>query len=325
MDAVRRDFIKFVAAGTAATLLPRQAFAADYPARPVRFVVTYPAGGGADTSARIIGNWLSERLGQSFVVENRGGGGGNIGTEAVAAAPADGYTLLQASAANAINASLYEKLNFNFIRDFEPVAPLVGAPHLIFVTPSFPAKTVSELVAYAKANPGKITYASAGVGSSNHVSAELFKMLTGIEMLHVPYRGGAPALADLASGQVNVMFSDILTAGGPLRGGLIRTLGVGADKRMPTLPDVPTIAETVPGFEASSWWGICAVKGTPADVVTKLNAEINRGLQDPKIKARLGELGVLVLGGSSEDFKKMIAEETEKWGKVVRFANIKVT
>jgi tripartite-type tricarboxylate transporter receptor subunit TctC len=324
MSIARRTLLKLLASGAIAPAFSRAAWPADYPTRSVRIVVTYPAGGGADTSARIISNWLSERLGQSFVVENRGGAGGNIGTEAVVTAPADGYTLLQASAANAINATLYEKLSFNFIRDFEPIASLVGAPHLMFVTPSFPAKTVAEFIAYAKANPGKVTYASAGVGSSNHVSAEMFKMMTGVDLVHVPYRGGAPALTDLMGGQVQMMFSDILTAGGQWREGKIRALAVGAASRLPTWPDLPTVAETVPGFEATSWWGLCAPRGTPGEIISKLNAEVNAGLRDPKIKQRLTDLGVLILGGSPAQFSKMIADETEKWGKVVKFAKIKV-
>ena len=227
-----------------------------------------------------------------------------------------------ANAGNAINATLYRKLNFNFIRDLVPVAGLVRAPHVLFVAPSFPVKTVAELIAYAKANPGKINFASAGTGTANHMAAELFKMMAGIDMVHVPYRGGAPAITDLLSGQVQVMFADVLTMAAQMKAGKIRSLAIATDVDLPTLPDTPAIAATVPGFDTSSWWGVCAPRGTPSEIINKLNAEINRGLDDPKIKQRFDEMGVLILRGSPEDFGKMIADETAKWGKAVKFANV---
>jgi tripartite-type tricarboxylate transporter receptor subunit TctC len=262
-------------------------------------------------------------MGQPFVIENRPGGGTNIGTEAVVTAPPDGYTLLVANAGNAINASLYQKLSFNFIRDLVPVAGLVRAPHVLFVTPEFPANTVPELIAYAKANPGKINYASAGTGTANHIAAEMFKMMAGVDMVHVPYKGGAPAIIDLLSGQVQVMFADVLTMAAQMKAGKIRSLAIATDVHLPTLPDTPTVAATVPGFDTSSWWGVCAPRGTPDEIVTKLNAEINRGLADAKLKQRFAEMSVLILGGSPADFGKMIADETEKWGKAVKFAGVR--
>ena len=322
MTYVRRQFFKLAAAGAVTAVLPRVARALDYPTRPVRMIVPFPPGGAADISGRVIGQWLSDRLGQPFIIENRPGGGTNIGTEAVVTAPPDGYTLLVANAGNAINATLYHKLNFNFIRDLVPVAGVVRAPHVLFVSPSFPAKTVGELIAYAKANPGKINYASAGTGTANHIAAEMFKMMTGVDMVHVPYKGGAPAIIDLLSGQVQVMFADVLTMAAQMKAGKIRALAIATNVHLPTLPDTPTVAATVPGFDTSSWWGICAPRGTPSEIVNKLNAEINRGLADPKIKQRFTEMGVLILGGSPEDFGKMIADETAKWGKAVKFANV---
>ncbi|MEA2945279.1 MAG: hypothetical protein QOI40_609, partial [Alphaproteobacteria bacterium] len=272
----------------------------------------------------LMGQWLAERLGQPFVIENRPGAGSNLGTEAVVAAPPDGYTLLLINAANAINATLYQNLSFNFIRDIVPAGSIVRAPHVMFVALSFPPRTVPELIAYASAHPGKVNYASAGTGNANHITAEMFKMMTGTDMVHVPYRGGAPALLDLVSGQIQVMFADTLTAGAQLKDGRIRALAVATTVRSPTLPDTPTIAETVPGFDASSWWGIGAPRGTPEEIVKTLNAEINAGLADPKLKARFAEMGALILGGTPADFGKMIADETEKWGKVVKFAGAKV-
>ena len=286
----------------------------------MRLIVPFPPGGAADISGRLMAQWLSEQLGQPFVVENRPGASSNLGTEAVVSAAPDGYTLLQINAGNAINATLYKHLNFNFIRDIAPVASLVRAPHVMFVTPSFPPRTVAELIAYAKANPGQVSYASAGTGNANHISAEMFKMMTGIDMVHVPYRGGAPALIDLVGGRVQVMFADTLTAGDQLRGGLIRALAVATPQRSPVLPDVPPIADTVPGFDASSWWGIGAPRGTPEEIVGKLNQAINAGLADAKIRKRFAEMGALILGGSSADFARMIGDETEKWGKVVEFS-----
>jgi tripartite-type tricarboxylate transporter receptor subunit TctC len=322
MTYARRQFLQLATALAAAPAIAPRAFALDYPTRPVRMIVPFPPGGAADISGRVIGQWLSERLGQPFVVENRPGGGTNIGTEMVATAPPDGYTLLVANAGNAINATLYHKLKFNFIHDLVPVAGLVRAPHILFVTPSFPAKTVAELIAYAKAHPGKVNYASAGVGTANHIAAEMFKMMTGVDMVHVPYKGGAPAIVDLMSGQVQVMFADVLTMAAVMKTGKVRALALATDVHLAALPDLPTVAATVPGFDTSSWWGICAPRGTPDEIVNTLNAEINRGLADPKIKKRFDEMGVLVLGGSPQDFGRMIADETAKWGRAVKFANV---
>jgi len=322
MAYVRRRFLQLATAFAAAPAIARRAWAQDYPTRPVRMIVPFAPGGAADITGRLIGQWLSDHLGQPFIIENRPGGGTNIGTEAVATAAPDGYTLLVANAGNAINATMYHKLKFNFIRDLAPVAGVVRAPHVLFVAPSFPVKTVAELIAYAKANPGKLSFASAGTGTANHIAGEMFKMMAGVDMVHVPYRGGAPAIADVLSGRVPVMFSDVVTMAAQMKVGKIRALSVASNVHLPTLPDTPTVAATVPGFDTSSWWGICAPHGTPAEIVNKLNAEINRGLADPKIKQRFAEMGVLILSGSPEDFGKMIAEETEKWGKAVKFANV---
>src|SRR5215470_9196676 len=320
MTSTRRHVLRLAGAAAAALAAPGSAPALDYPTRPVRLIVPFPPGGAADISGRLMAQWLSEQLGQPFVVENRPGAGSNLGTEAVVTAAPDGYTLLQINAGNAINATLYKHLNFNFIRDIAPVASLVRAPHVMFVTPSFPPRTVAELIAYAKANPGQVSYASAGTGNANHISAEMFKMMTGIDMVHVPYRGGAPALIDLVGGRVQVMFADTLTAGDQLRGGLIRALAVATPQRSPVLPDAPPISDTVPGFDASSWWGIGAPRGTPEEIVMKLNQAINAGLADAKIRKRFAEMGALILGGSSADFARMITDATEKWGKVVEFS-----
>ncbi len=320
MASTRRQILQWAGTAAAALIAPTRAFALDYPTRPVRLIVPYAPGGAADITARLIAQWLTDQLGQSFVVENRPGAGSNLATEAVVTAPPDGYTLLLINAGNAINATLYKKLSFNFIRDIVPVGSLIRAPHMLFVTPSFPPKTVAELIAYAKANPGKVSYASAGTGNANHVAAEMFKMMTGIEMVHVPYRGGAPALIDLVGGRVQVMFADTLTAGEQLKGGLIRALAVATPQRSPVLPDAPPISDTVPGFDASSWWGIGAPRGTPEEIVNKLNQSINAGLADPKLRARFADMGAQIIGGSPADFGKMIADETDKWGKVVKFA-----
>ena len=318
----RRQFIQLATGFAASAGISSRAWALDYPARPVRLIVPFPPGGAADITGRLIGQRLSTRLGQPFITENRPGGGTNIGTEAVVTALADGYTLLVANAANAINASLYPKLNFNFMRDLVPVAGLVRAPHVLFVAPSFPVKTVGELIAYAKANPGKVNFASAGRGAANHIAAEMFKMMAGIDMVHVPYRGGAPAIADVLSGEVQVMFSDVVTMAAQMQEGKIRSLAIASNVRLPTLPDTPAVAATVPGFDTSSWWGVCAPRGTPREVVDKLNAEINSGLVDPAIAKFFADMGVLTLSGTPENFGKMIADETEKWSKVVKFANI---
>jgi len=320
----RRRVLELAAGGAAASLLPRAASAADYPNKPVRLIVPFPPGGAADISGRLVAQFVSDRLGQPFVIENKPGAGSNIGTEAVVTAPPDGYTLLQINAGNAINATLYQKLSFNFIRDIAPVGSIVRAPHVMFVTPSFPARTVAEFIAYAKSNPGKVNYASAGVGNANHITTEMFKMMTGTDLVHVPYRGGAPALLDLVSGQVQLMFADTLTAAAQIKAGSIRAIGVATATRSPVLPDVPPIADTVPGFDASSWWGFGTPRGTPDEVIAVLNKEINGALADPKLKARFGGMGALPLGGTPAEFGKMIADETEKWGKVVKFAGAKV-
>jgi tripartite-type tricarboxylate transporter receptor subunit TctC len=321
---VRRQLLRAAGAVALSNALPKMAAASDYPTRAVRVVVPFPPGGGADITARLMAQYLSERLGQPFVIENKPGAGSNLGTEAVVTAAPDGYALLLINAGNAINATLYKHLNFDFIRDIEPVGSIIEAPHVMFVTPSLPVKTVAEFIAYAKANPGKVNYASAGVGNANQISAEMFKMMTGVDMLHVPFNGGAPALLALVAGQVQVMFADTLTAGEQVKAGTIRAIGVATPQRSPILPDVPPISDTVPGFYASSWWGIGAPHGTPADIVNKLNAQINDGLADQKIKKSFAALGALELGGSPANFGKLIADETEKWGKVIRFAHISV-
>jgi tripartite-type tricarboxylate transporter receptor subunit TctC len=318
MNLARRRFLSLAAGAAALPAVSRLAAAQTYPTRPVRVIIGYPPGGSADITARLLGQWLSERLGQPFVVESRPGAGTNIATEAVVHAPPDSYTLLLVAPANAINASLYEKLNHNFVRDIAPVAGLIRFPNVIVVNPSVPAKTVPEFIAYAKANPGKLNMASSGNGSTIHVSGELFKMMTGVNILHVPYRGGAPALTDLISGQVQVMFDNVPTSIEFIRAGKLRPLAVTTAARSDVLPDLPTVADFVPGYEASAWYGVGAPKGTPDVIIEKLNKEINAILADPKAKARLAELGASLLAGSSADFGKLVADETEKWGKVPR-------
>jgi tripartite-type tricarboxylate transporter receptor subunit TctC len=301
----------------------RFAWAQSYPTRPVRVIVPFAPAGDTDLVARLIGQWLSERLGQQFVIENRPGAGTNIGTEAVVRAPADGYTLLLASPPAAINATLYDKLNFVFLRDIAPVAGVIRAPFVMEVNPSVSSKTVPEFIAYAKANPGKISMASAGIGSGPHVAGELFKMMAAVNTIHVPYRGQGPALTDLLGGQVQFYFAGIPSSIQYLRAGKLRALAVTTATRSEVLPEIPTLSDFLPGYEASFWGGFCAPKGTPAEIVDKLNKEINAGLADPKMKARIADLGATVLSGSPADFAKLIADETEKWGKVVRAANIK--
>jgi tripartite-type tricarboxylate transporter receptor subunit TctC len=289
----------------------------------VRLIVPFAPAGGSDTIARLMGQWLSERLGQPFVIENRPGAGSNIGTEAVVRASPDGYTLLVFASPAAINATLYDNLNFNFIRDIVPVAGIMRVPSAMVVHPSVPAKTVPEFIAYAKANPGKINMGSAGNGSTSHVFGELFKMMTGVNMVHIQYRGNGPALIDLLAGQVQVMFATTVSSIGYIRSGRLRALAVTAATRSEALPDIPTVAEFVPGYESSFWTGVGAPKNTPAEIVDKLNNEINAALADPKFKARLADLGGTALSGSPSDFGKLIADETEKWGKVVKFVGIK--
>ena len=324
MNLPRRQFLHLAAGAVALPALSRLASAQTYPSRPVHLIVGYAPGGGTDIAARLIGQWLSERLGQPFVIENRSGAGGNIGTEAAVHAPPDGYTLLLVSLANATNATLYDKLNYDFIRDVAPVAGIIRVPNVMEVNPAVPVKTVPEFIAYTKANPGKINMASAGNGSPPHVAGELFKMMAGVNMQHVPYRGGGAALADLLGGQVQLTFESTSSSIEYIRSGKLRALAVTTSTRSEALPDVPTLSDFVPGYEASSWYGIGAPKNTPPDIVDKLNKEINAGLADPKIKARFADLGGMALSGSPADFGKLIAEETEKWSKVIRAANIRV-
>ena len=323
MKLPRRRFLRLAAGAATLSTVSRFAWAQAYPSRPVRLIVPLAPGGATDIVARLMGQWLSERLGQPFVIENRPGAGGNLGTETVVKARPDGYTILMASTTNAINATLYDKLNFNFIRDIAPVATISRNTLVMVVHPSIPAKTVPEFIAYAKANPRKLNMASPGNGSPNHVSGELFKMMTGVDMVHVPYRSGGPALTDLLGGQMQVMFPAIVSSIEYIRADRLRALAVTAATRSDELPDIPTVAEFVPGYEASNWFGVGAPKATSVEIVAKLNKEINAGLADPKIKARLAELAAMVLAGSPADFGKLIAEDTEKWAKVVKSAGIK--
>jgi len=318
----RRQFLHLAAGAAVLPALSRIAVAQDYPARPVHLVVTTPAGGSPDIIARLMAQWLSERLGQPFVVDNRTGASGNIGTEFAVNAAADGYTLLLAISGNAINAALYDKLNFNFIRDTAPVASIAAIPLVMEVTPSLPVNTVPEFIAYAKANPGKINMASGGNGSPQHVAGELFKMMAGVSMIHVPYRGEGLALPDLIGGQVQVMFGVMPASLGYIRAGKLRALAVTAAARQAALPDVPTVGEFLPGYEASGWYGIVVPKATPAAIVTNLNIAINAGLADPQMQKRLTNLGCRIFSGSPADFGKFIAAETEKWAKVIKFAGI---
>ena len=324
MKLQRRQFLQLAAAAAALPVTSGIASAQAYPARPVRLVIGYTPGGSADLTARLMGQWLSEKLGQSFVIENRPGGGTNIATEAVVRAAPDGYTLLLVAPANAINATLYEKLNFDFLRDTEPVAGIIRFPNVVVVHPSLPIHSIPELIAYAKANPGKLNMASSGNGSTIHMSGELFKMLTGINMVHVPYRGGAPALTDLIAGQVQVMFDNIPTCAEHVKSGKLRGLAVTSTTRSEVLPDLPIVADFLPGYEASAWYGIGAPKGTPPGIIERLNKAVNEILADPKAKARFAELGAFLLPGSAADFGKLLANETDKWGKVVKFAGAKV-
>jgi tripartite-type tricarboxylate transporter receptor subunit TctC len=323
MKGSRRRFLRFAAGAAALPALARMARAQAYPNRAVRIIVAYAAGATNDTLARLIGQWLSERLGQTFVIENRPGAGTNLATEAVVHAPPDGYTLLLVAPANAINASLYEKLNHNFLRDIAPVAGINRFPNVMEVNPSLPVKTVPEFIAYAKANPGKLNMASSGPGSTIHVSGELFKMMTGINMIHVPYRGSAPALTDMIGGQVQVMFDNIPTSIEHIRGGRLRVLAVTGTTRSNLLPDVPTVADFVPGYEASAWYGLGAPKNTPVEIVNKLNATVNAILADPTVKERFDSMGATLITGSAAEFGKYVAEETEKWAKVVKFSGAK--
>jgi tripartite-type tricarboxylate transporter receptor subunit TctC len=323
MKLPRRKFLHLAAGAAALPAASRFAWAQAYPARPVRLIIGYPPGSGPDINARLIGQWLSERLGQPFVIDNRPGAGSNIGTEAVVRAPADGYTLLIAASANASNATLYDKLDFNFIRDIAPVASFTRAPFVMEVHPSVPTKTVPEFIAYAKGNPGRINMASSGNGTVPHLAGELFKMMTGVDMVHVPYRGGTAALVDLLRGQVQVRFGSLTESIQYIKDGKLRALAVTTASRSEVLPDIPTAGEFLPGYDASAWTGVGAPRNTPAEIIEKLNREINAGLADPKLKARFTDQGLAAFVGSPADFGKFIVDETEKWAKVVRTANIK--
>jgi tripartite-type tricarboxylate transporter receptor subunit TctC len=323
MKLPRRRFLHLALGTAALPALSRIARAQTYPARAVHLIVGYAAGGPNDTTARLTGQWLSERFGQPFIIENRTGAGGNIGTEVVVRAPADGYTLLLASSSNAVNTTLYDKLSFDFMRDTTPVAGIVRVPNIMVVNPSVPAKTVPEFIAYAKANPGKINMATAGNGSTTHVSGELFKQLAGVNLVAVAYRGGGPALVDLLGGQMQVMFEPAISVVEYIKAGKLRALAVTTASRSELLPDVPTVGEFVPGYEASQWYGISAPKNTPPEIVAALNKEVNAVLADPRFKARLADLGSIPTPMTPAEFGKLVADETGKWGKVVKAGNIK--
>ena len=323
MKLRRRQFLHLAAGAAALPAVSRFACAQAYPSRSVHLIVPFGSAGATDITARLIGQWLSERLGQQFVIENRPGAGGNIATEAVVRAAPDGYTLLYVTTANASNATLYDKLNFNFIHDIAPVAAIISFPYIMVVNPSVPAKTLPEFIAYAKANPGKINMASPGIGSTPHVNGELFKVMTGTNMVHVPYRSAAAVMTDLLSGQVQLYFGTTASSLEYVRTGKLRALAVTIERRLDALPEIPTVAEFAPGYEASNWYGVGAPKATPAEIIDKLNKEISAGLADPNTKARLADLGGTVLAGSPADFGKLIADETEKWAKVIKFAGIK--
>jgi tripartite-type tricarboxylate transporter receptor subunit TctC len=323
MKLPRRQFLHLAAGAAAMPALTRAAWAQTYPARPVHVIAGFAAGGGVDITARLIGQWLSDRLGQTFVIENRPGAGGNIGTEVVANAAPDGYTLLLATVPNAVNATLYEKLNFNFIRDIAPIGGIIRVPQVVLVHPSVPAKTVPEFIAYAKANSGKVNMASAGNGSAPHMAGELFNVMAGVTLVHVPYRGQGPALTDLLGGQVQVLFATTPGTTDYIKTGKLRALAVTTAARAEVLPDVPTVGEYVPGYEASQWYGLAAPRNTPPEIVDRLNKEINAALADPKMKARFADIGGEPLAGAPAAFGSLIAAETEKWGKVVRAAGLK--
>ena len=323
MKLPHRKFLHLAAGAAALPAVSRVAWAQTYPTRPVRLIVPVAPAGASDITARLIGQWLSERLGQPFIIENRPGAGNSIGTEAVVRAPADGYTLLLVGGFNAVNATFYDKLNYNFIRDIAPVASIVRTPFVMVVNPSVPAKSVPEFIAYAKANPGRITFGSAGIGGSNHLAGELFKFMAGVNMVHVPYRGIAPALNDLLGGQVQVTFASMPSSIEYISAGRLRALAVTTVSRAEALQDIPTVGEFVPGYEASAWFGIGAPKATPAEIIEKLNKEVNAALADPRMKARIVDLGGDVLALSPADFGKLIAEETAKWAKVVKFSGVK--
>lgn len=319
----RRTFLQLAAGAAALPVLPHVARAQAYPSRPVRIIVGFPAGGATDIQARLMGQWLSDRLGQQFLVENRAGASGNIGTEAVAKAAADGYTLLQIVTPHAINSALYSNLNFDFIQDIAPVVCSARLAYVVVVHPSVPATTIPEFIAYAKANPGKINYGSAGSGTPQNIACELFKMMTGVNLVHVPYRGGAPATTDLVGGHIQVIFSPVSESIEHIKAGKLRPLAVTTSSRLDVLPDVPAMKDFVPGYEASGFAGIGAPRNTPAEIISMLNRELNAGLADSKTKARIEELGGTVVGGTPAEFAAIISEATEKWAKVIKFAGIK--
>jgi len=319
----RRDFMRLAVATAALPAAARMSHAQAYPSRTARIIVGFPAGGATDIQGRLIGEWLTERLGQQFIVENKPGASGNIGTETAAKAPADGYTLLQVVTPHAINTALYSNLSFDFVRDIAPVVHVARLAYVVVVNPSVPVTTLPELIAYAKANPGKINYGSAGQGTPQNITVELFKMMTGVNLVHVPYKGGAPAVADLIAGHVQVIFAPVSESIQQIKAGKLRALAVTTAAKLDVFPDIPTIAEFVPGYEASGFAGIGVPKNTPAEIITLLNKEINGGLANPKIRTRIVELGGTVVGGSPEEFTKVISEATEKWGKVIKFAGIK--
>ena len=323
MNLLRRTFLHLLAGVAALPAISRPACAQAYPSRPVRWIVGFTPAGGNDITARLIGQWLTDRLGQPFVIENRPGAGTNIAAEIVINSPPDGYTLFLTNFSNAVNAALYEKLSFDFMRDMAPVVGISRAPVILAINPSVPAKTVPEFIAYAKANPDKLNMGSAGIGSAGHLAGELLQMMTGIKLVHVPYRGNAPALTDLIAGQVQLVFPSSASSIEHVRTGNVRGLAVTGSTRLDALPDLPTVADSVPGYEASSLYGIGAPRNTPAEVIDRLNKEVNAALADPKLKARLADLGGTPFGGSSAEFGRLIADETEKWGKVVKFAGIK--
>ena len=323
MKLPRRKFLHLAAGAATLPALPRIACARTYPARPVHIILGFPPGGSSDVIGRLMGQWLSERLGQPFVFDNRPGAGSNIGTEMVVRAAPDGYTLLWAATPNAANATLYDNLNFNFIRDIAPVVGVFRVPNVMEVNPAVPVKTVPEFIAYAKANPGKLNFGSGGIGATQHLATELFKFMAGVDMRHVPYRGSAAALIDLLAGRVQVMFDLMPSSIGYIRAGKLRALAVTTATRSAALPDLPTVSEFVPGYEASTWNGVGVPRNTPPEIINKLTKEINAGLADPNIKARLADLGATEIGGSAADFGKLVADETEKWGKIIKFAGIK--
>jgi tripartite-type tricarboxylate transporter receptor subunit TctC len=323
MNHPRRRFLHLAVGAAALPVLPRVAWPQTYPVRPVRIIVPFSAGGPQDFVARQIGQWLTERLGQPFVIENRVGAGGNIGTEVVAKAPPDGYTLLMIAPSSTINATLYDKLNFNFIRDIAPIAVIMRQPNVMVVNPTVPAKTVPDFIAYAKANPGKLNFASSGTGTGNHLAGELFKMMTGVDLVHVPYRGNAPALTDLLGGQIHVMFPGLIGVMEYIRNGRLRALAVTSATRVDEMLGVPTMDAFVQGYESSGWYGVGAPRNVPVEIINTLNKEINAALADPAIKAQFAKLGGTVVGGAPSDFDRLIVDETMKWAKVIRFADLK--